>query len=127
MKISTRLKTAALVELVVVAVVVIVLWSTTQRVQKEFAEDETAREIFDAVIGIRHLTFEYVMLRQERTRAQWQLQHASLSKLLANSTKFTSANEQAALEELRRTNASIDALFNDLVASRQPGEGNKPE
>jgi signal transduction histidine kinase/ActR/RegA family two-component response regulator/HAMP domain-containing protein len=122
MDIATRLKFAALVEVAVVAVIVVVLWSTTQRVQQEFAEDESARDIFDAVIGVRYLTFEYVMLRQERTRVQWQLQHASLSKLLANTAKFTSATEQAALAELRRTNTSIDALFNELVASRQLGE-----
>ena len=103
MKISTRLSLAGLFSVGVVAVIGTMLLFATQQVRRELTKNETAGEIFNAVNAVRYLTLEYVLRHEDRVQTQWQLKHASLSKLLASTTEFTGSQEQVIMDELRYT------------------------
>jgi len=125
MKISTRLKIAELICVAVVAVIVAVLLSTTLRVKHELAKNQQAGEILQAVTAIRYLTLEYALRHDERTRDQWLLRGASLSKLLKTSTEFTGTEEEAILKDLLETHDNVGTLFSQLVKNHQDLELDK--
>jgi len=122
MKISTRLSLAGVFSVGIVAVIGFVLLSATQQVKQELTKNETAGEILNAATSVRYLTLEYVAGHEDRVRAQWELRHASLSKLLAGATEFTGQEEQVIMEDLRRTHQGVNALFTELAANQQNTE-----
>jgi len=122
MRISTRLKLGGLLSVGVVAVIGAVLLSTTHQVRLELTKTEAAAELLKGATAVRYLTLEYVLRHEERAQAQWRLRHASLSKLLANTTEFTSTEEQAIVDGLRRTHESVDTLFTQLVTNHENRE-----
>src|SRR6266699_7077254 len=107
MKIATRLSLADLSSVGIVAVIGIMLLVATQQVRRELTKNETAGNIFHAVTAVRYLTLEYVLRHEERVQTQWQLKHASLSKLLASSADFGGFDEQAIMDSLRDTHKSL--------------------
>jgi signal transduction histidine kinase len=119
MKIATRLSLAGLFSVGVVAVIGTLLLFATQQVRRELTKNETAGEIFNAVNAVRYLTLEYVLRHEDRVQTQWQLKHASLSKLLASTTEFTGSQEQVIMDELRRTHEGIGSLFPQLITSHR--------
>jgi signal transduction histidine kinase len=125
MKISTRLSLAGLFSVGVVAVIGTMLLFATQQVRRELTKNETAGEIFNAVNAVRYLTLEYVLRHEDRVQTQWQLKHASLSKLLASTTEFTGSQEQVIMDGLRHTHESIGSLFSQLITSHQERQSNK--
>jgi methyl-accepting chemotaxis protein len=122
MKISTRLGLAGIFSVGVVAVIGIMLLSATQQMTQELTKNETAGEILNAATAVRYLTLEYVAGHEDRARDQWQLRHASLSKLLTNTTGFPGKEEQGIIDELRHTDQGIKSLFTELVANHQSKE-----
>ncbi|MES2105702.1 MAG: response regulator [Pseudomonadota bacterium] len=117
MKISTRLKLAELFSIVIVAVIVAVLLSTTLQMRRELTKNEEAGEVLQAVTALRYLTLEYALRHEERTRAQWQLRSTSLSRRLAATTGFAGTDEEEIVAGLRHTHESVDKLFSVLVAN----------
>ncbi|PXX46998.1 response regulator [Undibacterium pigrum] len=115
MKISTRLKFAELISLAIVAIIVVILLSTTLQMKREIAKNEAAGELLQAVTSLRYLTVEYALRHDERTRAQWQLRSNSLSKRLASTEEFTGPAETESISDLRSANENIAALFTLLV------------
>ncbi|MDP1978023.1 response regulator [Undibacterium sp.] len=115
MKISTRLKFAELISLAIVAVIVVILLSTTLQMKREIAKNEAAGELLQAVTSLRYLTLEYALRHDERTRAQWQLRSTSLSKRLAGTEEFTDLADTETISELRNANENIEKLFTLLV------------
>ncbi|ABE44384.1 methyl-accepting chemotaxis protein [Polaromonas sp. JS666] len=125
MKISTRLSLAGIFSVGVVAVIGFVLLSATHQVRQELTKNETAGEILNAATAVRYLTLEYVASHEDRVRAQWELRHASLSKLLAGATEFTGQEEQSIIEDLRHTHQGVNTLFTELAANQQNREAEK--
>ncbi|SFU31725.1 ATP-binding protein [Pseudoduganella namucuonensis] len=127
MRLATRFKLMALFSAAIVALIVLVLLSTSQRVQRELVKNETAGEVLNAVTALRYLTQEYVLRHEERSEAQWQLRSASLAKLLGETEAFGEREEMQILAGLRRTHASLDKLFDVLVAQQAKGQQGAPE
>lgn len=125
MKISTRLKRVGLFSVAVVAVIVTILFSTTQQVRHELIKNEAAVEILHAVTALRYLTMEYVQHHEQRARAQWQLRDTSLAQLLRNTGRFTDAEDEAIIDGLRHTRASASTLFSLLTTNHENPELNK--
>ncbi|UUZ74870.1 methyl-accepting chemotaxis protein [Polaromonas sp. P1(28)-13] len=125
MKISTRLSLAGVFSVGIVAVIGVVLLSATQQVRQELTKNETAGEILNATTAVRYLTLEYVAGHEDRVRAQWELRHASLSKLLAGAEGFTGKEETATMDDLRHTHQSVSALFTELATNQQNRETEK--
>ena len=110
MKISTRLSLAGIFSIGIVAVIGAVLLSATQQMRQELIKNETAGEILNAATAVRYLTLEYVAGHENRVRDQWQLRHASLSKLLADATEFTGKEETAIVDDLRHTHQGLSLI-----------------
>jgi signal transduction histidine kinase/ActR/RegA family two-component response regulator/HAMP domain-containing protein len=124
-KISTRLKRVGLFSVAVVALIVAILFSTTQQVRHELIKNEAAVEILHAVTALRYLTMEYAQRHEQRAHAQWQLRDSSLAQLLRNTGKFSDTEDEAIIDGLRHTRASASALFSLLATNHENPEFNK--
>ena len=61
MKIVTRFKLAELFCVLLVAVIVAVLFSTSMAMQRELAKNKAAADILQAVTSLRYLSIEYAL------------------------------------------------------------------
>src|SRR5215831_14057252 len=125
MKIAMRLSLAGLSSVGIVVVISIMLLIATQQVRRELTKNETAGNIFHAVTALRYLTLEYMLRHEERVQTQWQLKHASLSKLLASITEFTGSQDQIIMDRLRYTHDRVGSLFPQLVTNHQERQSDK--
>lgn len=119
MKIVTRFKLAELFCVLLVAIIVAVLFSTTVAMQRELAKNKAAGDILQAVTSLRYLSIEYALHHGARTRAQWQLRSESLGTGLLATPAFSSGEERALLRELQGDLASVSGLFELFVANHR--------
>ena len=119
MKIVTRFKLAELFCVLLVAIIVAVLFSTTMAMQRELAKNKAAGDILQAVTSLRYLSIEYALHHGARTRAQWQLRSESLGTGLLATPAFSSGEERALLRKLQGELAGVGALFELFVANHR--------
>ena len=119
MKIVTRFKLAELFCVLLVAIIVAVLFSTTMAMQRELAKNKAAADILQAVTSLRYLSIEYALHHGARTRAQWQLRSESLSTGLLATPAFNGDEERKLLRELQGDLAGVGALFELFVANHR--------
>lgn len=119
MKIVTRFKLAELFCVLLVAIIVAVLFSTTMAMQRELAKNKAAGDILQAVTSLRYLSIEYALLHGARTRAQWQLRSESLGTGLLATPAFSTGEERALLRKLQGELAGVGALFELFVANHR--------
>ncbi|MDN2697035.1 response regulator [Janthinobacterium sp. SUN073] len=119
MKIVTRFKLAELFCVLLVAIIVAVLFSTTMAMQRELAKNKAAADILQAVTSLRYLSIEYALHHGARTRAQWQLRSESLATGLLATPAFSTGEERALLRELQGDLAGVGALFELFVANHR--------
>ncbi|MCM2565180.1 ATP-binding protein [Janthinobacterium kumbetense] len=119
MKIVTRFKLAQLFCVVLVAIIVAVLFSTTMAMQRELAKNKAAADILQAVTSLRYLSIEYALHHGARTRAQWQLRSESLSTGLLATPAFNGDEERKLLRELQGDLAGVGGLFELFVANHR--------
>ena len=119
MKIVTRFKLAELFCVVLVAIIVAVLFSTTMAMQRELAKNKAAADILQAVTSLRYLSIEYALHHGARTRAQWQLRSESLSTGLLATPAFNGDEERKLLRELQGDLAGVGTLFELFVANHR--------
>ena len=119
MKIVTRFKLAELFCVVLVAIIVAMLFSTTMAMQRELAKNKAAADILQAVTSLRYLSIEYALHHGERTRAQWQLRSESLSSGLLAAPAFSTDEERALLLKLQGDLAGVGGLFHLFVANHR--------
>ncbi|WP_426055811.1 ATP-binding protein [Janthinobacterium sp. PSPC2-1] len=119
MKIVTRFKLAELFCVLLVAIIVAVLFSTTMAMQRELAKNKAAADILQAVTSLRYLSIEYALHHGARTRAQWQLRSESLGTGLLARRAFNGDEERKLLRELQGDLAGVGALFELFVANHR--------
>lgn len=119
MKIVTRFKLAELFCVLLVAIIVAVLFSTTMAMQRELAKNKAAADILQAVTSLRYLSIEYALHHGARTRAQWQLRSESLSTGLLATPAFNGDEERKLLRQLQGDLAGLGALFELFVANHR--------
>lgn len=119
MKIVTRFKLAELFCVLLVAIIVAVLFSTTVAMQRELAKNKAAGDILQAVTSLRYLSIEYALHHGARTRAQWQLRSESLGTGLLATPAFSSGEERALLRQLQGDLAGVGGLFELFVANHR--------
>ena len=119
MKIVTRFKLAELFCVLIVAIIVAVLFSTTMAMQRELAKNKAAADILQAVTSLRYLSIEYALHHGARTRAQWQLRSESLATGLLATPAFNGGEERALLRELQGELAGVGSLFELFVANHR--------
>jgi signal transduction histidine kinase/ActR/RegA family two-component response regulator/HAMP domain-containing protein len=118
-KIVTRFKLAELFCVLIVAIIVAVLFSTTMAMQRELAKNKAAADILQAVTSLRYLSIEYALHHGARTRAQWQLRSESLATGLLATPAFNGGEERALLRELQGELAGVGSLFELFVANHR--------
>lgn len=119
MKIVTRFKLAELFCVLLVAIIVAVLFSTTMAMQRELAKNKAAGDILQAVTSLRYLSIEYALHHGARTRAQWLLRSESLGTGLLATPAFSTGEERALLRKLQGELAGVGALFELFVANHR--------
>ena len=119
MKIVTRFKLAELFCVLLVAIIVAVLFSTTMAMKRELAKNKAAADILQAVTSLRYLSIEYALHHGARTRAQWQLRSESLGTGLLATPAFNGDEERKLLRELQGDLAGVGALFELFVANHR--------
>ena len=119
MKIVTRFKLAELFCVLLVAIIVAVLFSTTMAMQRELAKNKAAGDILQAVTSLRYLSIEYALHHGARTRAQWQLRSESLGTGLLATPAFSTGEERALLRKLQGELAGVGGLFELFVANHR--------
>ena len=126
MKISTRLKLVGLLCAASIALVGVELFFAAQQVRRELTKNESAADVLQGVTALRYLTLEYVLRHEERAQAQWQLRNASLVGLLAGTRDFADTDDEAIVDDLRRSDEQVSKLFALLLANQQqPGLSNQ--
>jgi signal transduction histidine kinase/ActR/RegA family two-component response regulator/HAMP domain-containing protein len=115
-KITTRLKLAQLVCIVILAIVGVLFARTTVQMRNEIAKEEMAAEVLSGVISLRYLSLEYVLHHQPRTQVQWQRRRASLERLVASNPGFDDAEEEQLLQDIRRHLPPFGKLFTELLS-----------
>lgn len=116
MQIRTQQFLGALVSALVIGAIGITLFYSMQRTNRAVSRSDFASSIdAEGISGLRLVTIEYIVFRNERAKQQWQQRHDSLSRLLAKDV-FEAPNEQAILEEIRNQNRYLKETFSELVA-----------
>lgn len=119
MKISTRLKLAGMLALLLVSAMLAVLLSTAVQTRRELAKNEAAGELLQGVTALRYLMMEYALRHEERTRIQWQWRSASLTRLLVAMPAPGDSKEDEILADLRSNQSSVEQLFALLVTNQR--------
>lgn len=126
MKISTRLKLAQIICIVLLAIMALVFARTTQQMRHEIAKAEITGDVLRGAAALRYLSLEYVQHHQSRTKAQWLQRHQSLQKMTATDGGFDGEDELALLRDVRERQQSLLGLFNELQGL-QPDFARMPE
>jgi signal transduction histidine kinase/ActR/RegA family two-component response regulator/HAMP domain-containing protein len=109
MKIASSFKWIGLLQIVAMVATSAILLQTASRETQEISNASEARTLNEAVASLRYLTFEYVLLHNERTRSQWRLLHTSMGKLLKESR-----GDPTAIESLRTAHEQVGEMFDQI-------------
>ncbi|MQA19693.1 ATP-binding protein [Rugamonas rivuli] len=125
MKISTRLKLAQIICILLLAVMAVVFARTTQQMRQEISKAAVSGEVLRGAAALRYLSLEYVLYHQTRTRAQWLQRHSSLQAVIAGDSDFAGEAELELLHDIRERHQSLKSLFVELQGlqgelARQP-------
>ncbi|ARN19847.1 sensor histidine kinase [Piscinibacter gummiphilus] len=122
MKISTKAWVAASTALVAIGLISGMIWWANTEVLDAHHQRRQAMELAHGLVGVRLVTYEYILHRQERARQQEHLASQRVGALLSMHP-FTDPEPQAVLVDLRERNAASHRLFEELVASSGGGGG----
>ena len=114
MKISTRLKLAQIICIILLAVMAAIFARTTQQMRQEIAKAAVSGEVLRGAAALRYLSLEYVLHHQSRTRAQWLLRHRSLQAVIAGDSDFAGQAELSLMADIRERHQSLASLFGEL-------------
>ncbi|MQA42222.1 ATP-binding protein [Rugamonas aquatica] len=114
MKISTRLKLAQIICIILLAVMAAIFARTTQQMRQEIAKAAVSGEVLRGAAALRYLSLEYVLYHQTRTRAQWLQRHRSLQAVIAGDSDFAGEAELDLLNDIRERHQSLGSLFAEL-------------
>lgn len=126
MQIRTQQYLGALVSALVIVAIGVTLFESIQRMNQAVSRSDFAASInAEGISGLRLVTVEYIVFRNERSKLQWQQRQESLSRLLAKDI-FEDPNERSILEEIRHQNRSLKETFSALVAlDHEPPRSNQ--
>lgn len=117
MKIKTILKISAIFSMVLTIVIGLILFSTSQQVNRAIKRNIIANKIVESVSELDVITYDYLLHREEeRPQTQWRLRHNSLTKLLTGG-EFKGLKEQVILGRILQNHESIGVLFSQLIAN----------
>lgn len=117
MKISTKGWLATGSALVTIGLIAGMIWWANKEVLEAHRQRRQATELARGLTGLRQVTFEYILHRQERALQQERAAAARLAQLLSQ-ISFVDPGPQDALESLRERSADTHRLFIELAEAR---------
>ena len=115
MKISTRLKIAALVPTLMAVIIGSALLFSYSSVRKAQANIKTAGNIVSNTNELSSLTTEYILYREDRPKQQFLEVHDSIMRLAA--IRFRNPEQQQLLDTIVGNSESVEGLFHKLVSN----------
>ncbi len=125
MKISTRLKIAALVPTMMAAVIGSALLFSYSSVRKAQANIKTAGNIVSDTNELSSLTTEYILYREDRPKQQFMEVHDSIMRLTA--IRFRNPEQQQLLDTIVGNSESMKGLFQKLVSNHDLSSPDKSD
>lgn len=108
-----RLATASLLS--VIGVIAMAVWGTYAEVEDARRERREAAEIARATNNLRLVTFEFVLNRHERARAQWSEVSQRIDDLI-EASRFSGDAEQQILAGIRNRRTQGTQIFQELTS-----------
>ena len=118
MKISTKGRLAMTTGLLTIAMIAAMIWWANAEVFDAHGQRRQTMELARGLTGLRLVTYEYILHRQDRARQQERAASERLDRLLAQNP-FADQEQRALLVGLRERSAASHRLFEELVASTQ--------
>jgi signal transduction histidine kinase len=116
MKVKTKLQITTVVSLIVALVIGSILFFSAQQVNKRIKKDMAADEIIRGLFELNILINEYLMHHEERAKAQWQLRHDSIKRLLEE-IEVKSPEKVVLLKRIRESHMDIKNIFSEMVSN----------
>ena len=118
MRIKTILRISTTTTISLALAIGLVFFTISRQLNGAIEKNRKAEEIVNAVFKLNIVNSDYLLHREERAKSQWYLKHVSLGKLIDElSVAFTSPENRAILNSIRRNHSQIKGLFARLVAS----------
>jgi PAS domain S-box-containing protein len=116
MSIRTKLRLSAAVTVGLALAVTFTVSLQYRNVSQAARTERFAQGVIKDVSDLNSLNYEYLLLKDKRPGAQWQLKHASLGRVLSEHVT-ASVEEQRLLARLRSNHEQLKRLF-DAVSER---------
>lgn len=115
MRIRTQQILGATIAAAAIGAIAVTLVDSMQRTDQAILRSNFATSInADGISGLRLVTVEYLIYRNDRARQQWQQRHKSLARLLEQNV-FTSPDERVIFDRIRQQHRDLDETFSDLL------------
>ena len=116
MSIRTKLRLSAVVTVGLALAVTFTVSLQYRNVSQAARTERFAQGVIKDVSDLNSLSYEYLLLKDKRPGAQWQLKHASLGRVLSEHVT-ASVEEERLLARLRSNHEQLKRLF-DAVSER---------
>jgi signal transduction histidine kinase len=120
MKISTRLKLAVYVPVLMAVVVIVALVFSYLDMGKIQKNGDTVRQIRSSITELNHFVFSYILYHEERPKQQFLAENEVFTRLIAN-VQFRNSDQQRLLDSLREDSVTMNDLFLQLVSNHERG------
>ena len=124
MKIDTKLKFAVGVPVIIAILIGITLFFTTRAEVDAQRNGDLVRQMRSSISSLNSLVFSYAVYHEERPQIQFAAEFKTINDLI-DSTSFRDKKEQTLLNSIDSDAASINSLFQQIVAAHSltPGPG----
>ena len=116
MKISTRLRLAVFVPIVMAVVIVAALAFSYKDMMNTQSNGATIREIRTSITEINHIVFSYVLYHRDASKQQFSAEQMTLNGLIAG-LHLINPDQQRQLDSIASDNVQINGLFQQLVSN----------
>jgi PAS domain S-box-containing protein len=116
MRISTRLKLAILVPVVMALVIGLAFFFSYRTIEEAQDNGRTAHQIQSSMNELNSLVSQYILYREERPRQQFLLEHDSITQLIT-SVQFRDIEQQQLLDSIHQNSQSMRESFLRLVSN----------
>jgi signal transduction histidine kinase len=132
MKVRTSLFFLSTIFVIIIVVLGYVMFNTSNLVNNEVRESESATQIIKDIFELNIVTYEYLTYHEERMNQQWMQKYDSLGKLLEGIRIEESHTEHVSiLESITSDYKSLGNLFSllqeNLIKREKLIEENKPQ
>lgn len=115
MRIRTQQLFGAIIAAAAIGAIAVTLLDAMQRTNQAVLRSNFATSInADGISGLRLVTVEYLIYRNDRARLQWQQRHKSLSRLLDQDV-FSEPDERVVFDRIRQQHRDLEETFTDLL------------